>query len=100
MPTPLAIVGDDHLRRFLDLSTAHVTAATCAAACARTIPWANTTPTNHGFFAYAHEERSGEGFDDLWGVLQFARAHGCDYVLFDCDASALPEGTGLPVWEW
>jgi hypothetical protein len=100
MPTPRDIVPDIHLRRFLDLSTAHITPSTCAAACARAVPWANTTPTSHGFIVYAHDERASDGFDDLWAVLQFARAQGCDYVMFDADASTLPEAAGLPTWEW
>jgi hypothetical protein len=88
-------------RRFLDVSTGMVSQATCRAACEQTIVWANTTPTSGGFLVYAHDERQSGGFDDLWAVLQFARGHGCDYVMFDADASTLsPDLTGLPVFDW
>lgn len=87
-------------RRMLDISTAHVTQATCDAATAKAISWANTGPTEFGFVVYVHAERDEDTYDDLWAVIEFARAYGFDYVMFDRDAPHLPDGAGLPVHDW
>lgn len=87
--------------KLLNVSTAHISQATCDAAMAKQIPWATTIPAVHGFFVYCHEEREEGGFDDLWLVIQLAVKHGFHYVLFDCDADGLdPVESGLPYNEW
>jgi hypothetical protein len=85
-------------RKILVLSTAHVTAKTAA--------MLNSTPQPKwpvcggpygpwGWFIYAHDENCGEGADaipdDLFAVLTFARAQGCDNVLFDADADVIDD---------
>jgi hypothetical protein len=87
-------------RRMLDISTAHISQETCDAATAKAITWANTGPTEFGFIVYVHDERDDETFNDLWDVIEFARAWGFEYVMFDRDAPHLPEGSGLPVFDW
>ena len=63
-------------RRMLDISTAHISQETCDAATAKAITWANTGPTEFGFIVYVHDERDDETFNDLWDVIEFARAWG------------------------
>lgn len=100
MSDDLTKILANHTRQMLDLSTAHISKATCDAACARSISWANTAPTEFGFVCYVHDERPENTFDDLWAVLEFARLYGFDYVLFDADAPHLPESCGLPSFDW
>lgn len=91
----------DAISRVLIISTAHVSQETCSAAEKREIDWAVTNPTEHGFLAYCHEERTTKSHDDLWDVLQFALRHGCQYVLFDRDAVSLDQDVaGLPLFDW
>ena len=89
------------IRRFLDLSTAHLQQAD------RLFLEFSANPGSlgglaamagiYGWFVYAHDERCCEGISDaLWAVFKRARALGCDYVLFDADAPILED---LPVFE-
>ena len=50
--------------------------------------------TRYGWFIYASEEPAPPIPDDLIDVFHHARRHGCEYVLFDCDA---PFIDGVPV---
>lgn len=34
---------------------------------------------------------------DLLGVISFAHQHGCEWVMFDCDADPIE---GLPFYDW
>lgn len=82
-------------RKVLVLSTAHVTAQTAA--------MLNSTPLQDwpvlggqygdwGWFIYAHDDNCEPAMpDDLWRVCEFARAQGCDNILFDCDAGVIDE---------
>lgn len=90
------------VRTFLDLSTGHLTPRTRRDLETRAVvdlPFAGG-PTRYGWFAYAHDENSGVGGDqihsDLWACMCFARTLGCDYLMFDCDAEVIAE---LPYFE-
>ena len=90
------------IRKFLDLSTAHLKPDTLAMLSGRsleTLPFAGGA-TSYGWFAYAHDENAGEGDDaipdDLFACMQHARSLGCDYLHFDCDGE---EVDGLPVFD-
>lgn len=85
----------DHsnVRRFLDLSTAHLSPVT------RRI-WDMAygrpgwlTPTGHGFWVWAGDASDPDTDNDLpeeaVACRKFARSLGCDYLLFDCDASEI-----------
>lgn len=88
-------------RKFLVLSTSHVTE--------KTAHLLDTTPVQNwpvaggpygtfGWFIYAHDEDAeGNIPEELMGVFRYAREHGCDNVLFDCDAGQID---GLPTYEW
>lgn len=78
------------IRKFLDLSTGHLTADTRAALDSGNnnnrfgIPCA---VTDYGFFVYADEEPNDEVLpEELVKAMRHARANGCEYILFDCDA--------------
>jgi hypothetical protein len=94
------------IRAFLDASSVHLSAGTCA--------WLDAQPgddvlrdptaepaaqiggewTRHGWFVHALEHGQ-EGFPpDLRAALRTARAQGVEDVLFACDA---PPGEDLPV---
>lgn len=90
------------IRKFLDLSTAHLSPATLErfnGLPPDRLPFAGG-PTDYGWFAYAHDENCGEGDDaipeEMFACMTFARAQGCDYILFDCDAEPIE---GLPVFD-
>lgn len=86
-------------RKFLTLSTAHVTNET------RLI--LDESPIKdwpvfgfqgvYGWVIYAHDEDYLEIPRDLWGVCEYARKNGCDYIMFDADADMIEE---LPHYEW
>ena len=87
------------VRRFLDLSNAHLTNEdrllldVCAGHDAGEMLCASTP---YGWFVYACEERP-QISDTLWGLFQEARQRGCDYLLFDRDAAEID---GFPVFDW
>lgn len=82
----------DHpnVRRFLDLSTGHLTPATRNLLDSTGIDaWpvvGGRMP--YGYFIYAHDEDCGEDPmpADLWSACVMARSLGCEYLLFDADA--------------
>jgi hypothetical protein len=84
------------VRKFLDISTIHLTAETCKRFedgdfIAQTYPH----PDGPGWFMYVADPEA-EDRDDPWpadlkACLQRARDHGCDYILFDCDGLEDPE---------
>ncbi len=87
------------VRQFLDLSTAHLTAADRALleACAghdRGEVLCAGTP--YGWFLYANSERP-DISDTLWALMVEARDRGCDYLLFDADGRALED---FPTVDW
>ena len=99
--TPAAGCTAMPIRRFLDLSTAHLQPAD------RLFLEFSATPGSlgglaamagtYGWFVYAHDERCCDSISDvLWAIFEQARALGCDYVLFDADGPVLE---GLPVFE-
>ena len=88
------------IRKFLTLSTAHVTNET------RLI--LDETPIKDwpvfgfngvfGWVIYVHEEQEDlEIPQELWAVFDYARKNGCDYVMFDADADMIDD---LPHFEW
>ena len=91
------------IRKTLVLSTAHITYETnrmLRETDAEEWPCVGGPYSAYGWFVYAHEENLGEGKDripdELFAVMQFARAKGCDNVLLDEDAETVDE---LPTWE-
>lgn len=51
-----------------------------------------------GWFVYAHDEDvDGNIPEEMMAVFEFARANGCDNVLFDCDAEVIDD---LSHWDW
>ena len=84
------------LRKLLSLSTGHVTDPAT-----REMLNDNTSEnyptlggsTHYGWFVYANEENHYNIPADLWACMVFARLHGADYILFDCDAGPVE---GLP----
>lgn len=82
-----------NVRKFLDLSTAHLKPGTRE-------EWTLNRPTHvhateYGFFVWAGD-RNDEMTDDGWpeeavACRRFARQQGCDYLLFDADADRLCE---------
>ncbi len=99
--TPAAGCTTMPIRRFLDLSTAHLQPADRLflefsaepGSLGGLAPMAGT----FGWFVYAHDERCCEGSSDvLWAIFERALALGCDYVLFDANGPALED---LPVFE-
>ena len=89
------------VRRFLDLSTAHLQPADRSFLDHSADPDARDGVVvmrgAYGWFVYAHDDRCCDGISDvLWAIFRTARAHGCDYVLFDADADTMGS---LPVFE-
>ncbi len=93
-----------NVRKFLDLSVAHLNRAMrdYLNACAE--PFStfglSTTRRPTGWFMYATDDPA--CYDDeqlpphIRAICAYARANGCEYVLFDCDAELDPN---LPVFE-
>lgn len=89
------------IRRFLDLSTAHLQPADRLflefSANPGSLGGLAAMAGTYGWFVYAHDERCCDGISDvLWAIFERARALGCDYVLFDADGPVLED---LPVFE-
>ncbi len=90
------------IRTFLDLSTAHLPQEICdrlgaepgVVAHETVYGWLMWVPDNPG----DPDERGGEPVPDVVLVIQrYARAAGCDFVLFDADADRID---ALPTWDW
>lgn len=89
------------VRQFLTLSTGHVSEATAQ--------MLETTPIKdwpvcgghfgtYGWFMYAHDEDcEGDIPPELMVIFDYARANGCNYVLFDCDGDTVDQ---LPTFDW
>jgi hypothetical protein len=82
---------ESSVRRFLDLSTAHVPQ--------KTVPWLDkqTTKMEYGWWvttAYTQEE---DCPTEVRHILELAAKHNCAYVLLDRDAEKIK---GLPVFDW
>ncbi len=89
------------IRRFLDLSTAHLQQADRLFLEFPANPGSLGSLTvmagTYGWFVYAHDERCCDGISDVpWVIFERARALGCDYGLFDADAPILDD---LPVFK-
>jgi hypothetical protein len=92
------------IRKFVVVSTAHVSEAT-----AKSLddhpntkwPCLGGPYGEYGWFLYAHDENSGPERDaipdDLFEVMTWARRRGFAYILLDCDAD---EVGGLPIHRW
>lgn len=92
------------LRRFIVLSTSHVSAATAKRLEDTPVedwPCLGGPYGGYGWFLYAHDENAGTGDDeipaDLFAVMAWVRKQGCDYLLLDCDGD---EVEGLPTYDW
>ncbi len=86
------------IRKFLTLSTGHVTAETATKLDLYPAAWGiYGGPLEAGWFIWAPEHDIEGAPEDLMRVLRFARAHDCPYVLFDRDGDVIPD---LPTWEW
>lgn len=80
------------IRKFLTLSTAHISRETLDRLNAIDhpdgLPFAGGI-TSYGWFAYCHDENLGQGDDeipaDLWAIMVYARSIGCEYVMLDAD---------------
>lgn len=96
-PRPAPVFKGDPINSVLVLSTAHLTDATCNG-------WlhAGSFPAwpkgEYGWILYASEE-PGDIPDDLAGVLAYAHAQVCQWLIFDCDADTIAD-PGLPVFDW
>ena len=58
----------------------------------------------HGWIFYTSEDQiaaaNSHGHPELAKILQFAMDNDFAYVWLDCDAAALPEEVGLPIFSW
>lgn len=87
------------VRAFLELSTAHLTERTCRAL--NSYDGVTAYETTDGWLMYASagaEEHAADGEwpPELLPIVNLARIHGCDYILFDADA---PETDLLPTFD-
>lgn len=99
----MSAIENPHIRRFLDLSTSHVSfdagswLDTEGRRNAQRHPYSDAKlVARHqvGWFMYAGHD---DGYhDDLKPIIAYAMANGCDYVNFDCDAGVID---ALPVFE-
>lgn len=92
------------LRRFLVLSTAHVSEETGKLLDKSPVedwPCLGGPYGHYGWFLYAYDENAGVGKeripDDPFAVMTWVRGQGYDYLLLDCDGD---EVGGLPRFEW
>jgi hypothetical protein len=92
------------VRRFVVISTGHVTKATAKrldAMSPQHWPCAGGPYGPYGWFVYAHDENAGEGDDaipdDLFAVMSWARGEGFDYVLLDHDGDMID---ALASFDW
>lgn len=93
-----------NIRKFLNLSTAHVTEDT--AKVLDHLPgipdhwsqWVVGTDNTYGWWIWAGQE---DGLDDLpedlRGCVDLAKQHDCDWILFDRDVEPIDQ---LPRYEW
>lgn len=88
---------EPEIRSFLTLSTAHITQLTGDRLSTNMGDICVGGTIDYGWFIYADYENNGAIPDDLWGVMVYARANDCDYILFDRDADCIEY---LPTWDW
>lgn len=94
------------VRKFLDLSTRHLTPETRKWMCGQSLsamgdhPKNWVAPTPYGWFVYADEENgSGDIPADLFACMTKARELDCEYILFDYDGSIDEKVADLPVYD-
>jgi hypothetical protein len=89
------------IRAFLDLSTAHLSAATCRIL--NSFDGVTAYETPYGWLMHvpvrdadelAHD---GDWPPELLPIVNLARTRGCDYILFDSEA---PQTDLLPTFDW
>lgn len=92
-----------NIRNFLDLSTMHLSKDArdlldelCVNASFGYFVWAPTDAPIPGTDQPNDEARPEHWPPDLWRVMAYARANGCDYILFDADAEIDP---ALPTFD-
>lgn len=86
------------IRKMLMLSTGHVTWETSKLLDDPQNPWVMTSQWGtYGWFVYAHDDNLDEMPGELAHIMRYARVHGCEYILFDCDADVIDD---LPVFQW
>lgn len=93
--TPLPI------RKFLDISTAHVSRATADKMDAGETVGVTYYKLSYGWLVYVsdpeHEDPTDPIPEELARALTLARANNCDYIMFDADAERIHQ---LPEFEW
>lgn len=100
-----AVTNPPYVRKFLDLSTAHLPKEVCdrldtysgVRAYETDYGWMVYAPDNPAEHAAAEREARCSVPDELIPIWQFARDHGCAYVMFDQDGDLLDD---LPQWDW
>jgi hypothetical protein len=93
-----------NIRKFLDLSTAHLDRSDKkyldACAMPGSIIGVAAAKTEYGWFVYAPEEPEAYSKRDLpphmWRISAYARMHSCEYILLDTDADIDP---ALPIFD-
>lgn len=89
-----------NVRRFLDLSTVHLSPATRDDWDGDSSRPSWAYPTSYGWFVWAGSDDTNEEEDGLPAEVvacrKFARTLGCDYILFDADAETVE---GLEVFD-
>ncbi len=90
------------IRKMLDLSTAHLPARFFEPGCdlsgadlteSGMLLWVAADPAADAAPGASEDDRAPE----VLAVRRYARAQGCDYILFDVNAGVCPD---LPTWEW
>jgi hypothetical protein len=99
-PAGQATGRDLVIRQFLDLSTAHLRRQTCDNL--GSYEGITAYHTTYGWLMYAPDNARvrAEEYDwpaELAPIITLARAHGCEYVLFDADAE---QTRRLPAYDW
>jgi hypothetical protein len=91
------------IRLLLDLSTAHLPEH-LGTSDLDTAPGVIAHRTAHGWLLWVPDDpdESAAAMSDtapevVLAIQRYARTHGCDYVLFDPDASRVDD---LPTWDW
>ena len=89
------------IRALLDLSTAHLNAATCRTL--NSYDGVTAYETLYGWLMHVPADdvdelaHSGDWPPELLPIVKLARINGCDYILFDRDA---PETDLLSTFDW
>lgn len=94
----------DAIRKMLDLSTAHLPQAYGDADGLTSVDGVVAYTTEYGFITWVPDDPqdNADAYDGMvpssvLTIQKYARALGCDYVLFDRDG---PVNPNLPTWEW